>query len=189
MSRKPEKKRISTVYTGVGDQGKTQLVDGSWVDKTHPIVEAVGEVDELNSLLGLVLSQNPPPPLDQRLRQIQNDLFILGADLASPPELQVPRITENKVRLLEQWIDDLNAQLPMLREFILPGGHPLAALLFLARAVARRAERRIAHLLPHRTKPFWGLVYINRLSDLLFVAARWVNRHHRQEEPYVDFQA
>ena len=189
MSRKPEKKRISTVYTGVGDQGKTQLVDGSWVAKTHPVVEAVGEVDELNSLLGVVLSQDPPSPLREHLRRIQNDLFILGADLATPGPLEVPRIGEDRVRRLESWIDEMNAPLPPLREFILPGGHPVAALLFLARAVARRAERRIAHLLPQRSEPFWGFVYINRLSDFLFVAARWINRQHQEEEPYVDFQA
>ena len=189
MPRKPEKKRISTVYTGVGDQGKTQLVDGSWVAKDHPVVEAVGEVDELNSLLGVIRSRGVPAPLDAYLRTLQNDLFILGADLASPLTLQAPRITENRVRRLEQWIDELNARLPMLKEFILPGGHPVAALLFLARAVARRAERRIARLLPERPQPFWGFVFVNRLSDFLFVAARWVNRHENQEEIYVDFKA
>ncbi len=189
MERKIEKKRISTVYTGVGDKGTTQLVDGSWVPKHHPVVEALGEVDELNSLLGVVLSQEVPTPLKERLQRIQNDLFILGADLASPPPLSVPRITEGKVRRLEQWIDDLNASLPMLKEFILPGGHPLAAQLFLARAVARRVERRLSQLLEHRPKPFWGFVYINRLSDLLFVAARWVNHQNHTEEVYVDFTA
>ena len=166
--------RLSRIYTRQGDDGSTGLGDGGRVEKTHPRIEAIGEVDELNSHLGVVLSD---PTLPQALRElltgVQHDLFDLGGELSIPGAELLPagRVTE-----LEQAMDALNAALPPLKEFILPGGSRPAALCHVARAACRRAERRLVALAGVEAVSPAARQYLNRLSDLLFVAAREINR-------------
>ena len=170
------------IYTRTGDTGETSLFDGTRVSKADPRVEAYGEVDELNACLGLARSislKALDPDLDDELVHIQRDLFALGARLADPGSKIAARVTkatlgDDDVARLEALIDRLDAELPPLRRFILAGGAPAGAALHLARGVCRRAERRMIALDP---SPEPVLVrYINRLSDLLFVLARAVNR-------------
>jgi cob(I)alamin adenosyltransferase len=176
--------RISRVYTKSGDAGETSLVDGSRVSKADPRVVAYGDVDELNSLLGLARVGLADRELNKELGKIQNELFIVGADLASPLEVQVPRVGEDHINEMEQLIDLLLEELEPLREFILPGGTQLAATLHLARAVSRRAERSVVALAAHSAINKDALIYLNRLSDLLFVMARVANiRSGAKEEP------
>ncbi|RMF19015.1 MAG: cob(I)yrinic acid a,c-diamide adenosyltransferase [Gammaproteobacteria bacterium] len=168
--------RLSKIYTRTGDTGETGLGDGSRVPKTHPRVTAMGDVDELNSHLGVALSQMPADePLRSQLERIQNDLFDLGGALCLPGTDNFPA---SHVARLERWLDDLNENLPPLKNFILPGGQPVAAQMFLARAVCRRAERTVALLGADKDTPAVLQAYLNRLSDYLFVAARTLN--HRQ---------
>ncbi len=183
-----EKKRISKVYTGVGDQGKTQLVDGSWVEKSHPRVHVLGTLDELNSLLGVVRSLSLPDEIQRELQEIQNLLFVLGADVGTPSDLKVPRIKKTHVEWLERRMDAYLADLGPLKEFILPGGSLEAGLLYLARTVARRAERFASLLLGKEPgiRPM-AYTFLNRLSDYFFVLARWVNHKKGVREPYVQF--
>jgi cob(I)alamin adenosyltransferase len=178
---------LNKIYTRTGDGGKTRLVTGAAVTKADPRVEAYGAVDELNAVLGLVrLETAEDGLLDPILARVQNDLFDLGADLATPdlggdggPAL---RIVEGQVKRLEDEIDRLNADLPPLSSFILPGGSRAAAMLHLARTVCRRAERRAvafaeAGVGGEAVGEIHGpaLRYLNRLSDLLFVACRFAN--------------
>ena len=167
------------IYTRTGDAGDTSLFDGSRVKKDHARVDAYGEVDELNAWLGFVRASRLDASLDEALQHIQRDLFALGAQLADPAEKLAPRvtkavITEDDVVRLEQLIDRLEEELTPLRRFILAGGTPAGAALHVARTVCRRAERRIVALDP----PVDAVLvrYVNRLSDLLFVLARTVNR-------------
>jgi cob(I)alamin adenosyltransferase len=172
MSRKREEPvRLTRIYTGGGDRGETSLGDGSRVPKTSPRVEAVGTVDELNSLVGWVLAVDGAPEL---LRRIQNELFDLGADLATPTGGTRPRlrITQALIESLEAECDAANAELEPLKSFVLPGGSELAARLFVARAVCRRAERSVLRV--DDVSPLVA-VYLNRLSDLLFILARAAN--------------
>jgi cob(I)alamin adenosyltransferase len=172
MSRKrDEPVRLTRIYTGGGDRGETSLGDGSRVPKTSPRVEAVGEVDELNSLVGLALAAEGAPELLQR---IQNELFDLGADLATPAggKRERLRIGQEAIERLEAECDAANAALEPLKSFVLPGGSELAARLYLARAVCRRAERRVLRV--DDANPLVA-VYLNRLSDLLFILARKAN--------------
>lgn len=167
------------IYTGTGDRGETGLFDGTRVSKASPRVEAYGEVDELNAVLGVVVAEGIDRALGEMLTAIQRDLFALGATLADPAERIADRVTKAALtdadsRRLEGWIDRLDASLPPLRRFILPGGSMPGALLHLARAVCRRAERKIVELGPDAVDRD-VLVYINRLSDLLFVMARAAN--------------
>jgi cob(I)alamin adenosyltransferase len=174
--------RLNKIYTRTGDDGSTGLANGERRAKHDARVDAYGDVDETNSAIGLArLSTGAWPDLDVMLARIQNDLFDLGADLATPPSdkplgYEPLRIVEAQVSRLEQEIDALNAALAPLRSFILPGGSPASAALHLARAIARRAERRITALKAdgEEVSPP-ALKYINRLSDFLFVAARVVN--------------
>lgn len=176
------------IYTRTGDRGETHLFGGERVPKDHPRVEAYGTVDELNSILGLVRARLPDGELQALIARVQNTLFRIGAELATArpddPRLtaHVPRVASEQVAELEQWIDRLDAELAPLRTFILPGGSEVASLLHVARAVARRAERRVVAV--SRTEPLNPeiLRYLNRLSDLLFVAARWINRQAGAEE-------
>ena len=177
---------LSRIYTKSGDAGETGLGSGQRVRKDHPLVVAYGEVDELNSLLGVVLTS---PEVIERdlLLGIQNDLFDLGGDLCVPPtEDEKPgqclRITEPQVERLEKAIDRLNENLQPLRSFILPGGSPAAAYLHLARTVCRRAERTLVPLL-EETPPINSAAfrYLNRLSDLLFVLARVANENGQRD--------
>src|SRR5690348_661391 len=164
MRKRDEPVRLTRIYTRGGDRGETSLGDGSRVSKLDPRVAAMGDVDELNSLLGLAGG----------LDRIQNELFDLGADLSVPYAGNEDRlrVTDQAVERLEQEIDDANASLPELKSFVLPGGNERAAQLFLARAVCRRAERAV--LAVPDGNPL-AAVYLNRLSDLLFVLARAAN--------------
>jgi cob(I)alamin adenosyltransferase len=168
------------IYTKTGDAGETSLFDGTRVPKTDPRVSAYGEVDELQACLGLAAAASD---LDEALRpiivQLQRDLFALGARLADPSHRIAPRVTkaiidEHAVTRLEGWIDELEATLPPLRHFILSGGASAGATLHLARAVCRRAERAVLSLDTEAVEPVIR-VYLNRLSDLLFVMARAAN--------------
>jgi cob(I)alamin adenosyltransferase len=184
--------KLNKIYTRTGDDGDTGLADGSRRSKCDPRVEAYGDIDETNSAIGLArLAVKALPDLDAMLERIQNDLFDLGADLATPPNVKegdtplgyAPlRIVPAQVERLEQEIDALNARLEPLLSFVLPGGAPAAAGLHLARAVARRAERRMVELLG-RGEPVGAaaLAYVNRLSDFLFVAARIANDDGRAD--------
>jgi len=166
------------IYTRTGDAGETSLVGGSRVAKNDPLVDAYGEVDELNAWLGLVRASRVDPAIDHELDRLQRDLFALGAQLADPAGKLAGRVTkaivgDQDVARLESLIDRLEADLPPLRRFILAGGTPAGAALHLARTVCRRAERRMVALTPPVDPAL--LRYINRLSDLLFVLARTVN--------------
>ena len=175
--------RLTRIYTRTGDQGDTSLSTGERVRKTDPRVEAYGSVDETNACLGLVrLHTGGDPILDAMLARAQNELFDLGADLSTPerglPEGVVAlRITEAQVARLESEIDQLNAGLSPLNSFVLPGGSHAAAALHQARTVCRRAERLAVALADQPGEEVSGpaLRYLNRLSDLLFTAARWAN--------------
>jgi cob(I)alamin adenosyltransferase len=167
------------IYTKTGDAGDTSLFDGTRVRKDDARVEAYGEVDELHAWLGLARASRIDAPLDEALVQIQRDLFALGAQLADPADKLAPRVTkaviaDPDVDRLEQLIDRLEEEVPPLRRFILAGGTPAGAALHVARAVCRRAERRMVALEPPIDPVL--LRYVNRLSDLLFVLARAVNR-------------
>ena len=174
---------LSRIYTKSGDGGETGLGDGSRVAKDHPRVTAYGEVDELNAVLGLVAAYCPDTPEAALLRTIQNDLFDVGADLCVPPLANEEpgkclRVTAAQAERLEKAIDRLNENLEPLRSFILPGGTPAAAWLHLARTVCRRAERAVVTLM--RTEPVnpQVVIYLNRLSDFLFVLSRAANSGH-----------
>jgi len=164
MRKRDEPVRLTRIYTRGGDKGETSLGDGSRVSKLDARVAAMGDVDELNSLVGWVGG----------LDRVQNELFDLGADLSVPfvEGDERLRVTDEAVSRLEQEIDEANASLPDLKSFVLPGGSELAARLFLARAVCRRAERAV--LAVPDANPL-AAVYLNRLSDLLFVLARAAN--------------
>lgn len=166
------------IYTKTGDRGETGLFGGPRVRKDHPRVEAYGSVDELNAVLGLVRCENVGDPLDRLLATIQNELFELGAELASPQPDRVGtrRITADQATALESAIDEHEAGLPPLKAFILPGGCRAAALLHVARTVCRRAERRVVTLSEQESLGSDVIIYLNRLSDLLFVLARAVNQ-------------
>lgn len=175
------------IYTRTGDQGETGLFGGGRVPKTHPRVAAYGEVDELNAALG-VCAIGADPELRVLIQSIQADLFIVGADLATPPEAiqgehrrPVPRVSESLPARLENEIDRLEEGLPALTTFILPGGGEVGARLHLARTICRRAERAVLAAAGRETVNPEVLVYLNRLSDLLFVAARAAN--HRAGVP------
>jgi cob(I)alamin adenosyltransferase len=166
---------LTRIYTKLGDGGETHLGDMSRVPKTHPRIEAYGDVDELNACVGLALATAEiPAPYGEWLRRIQNDLFDVGADLAVPPggERQRLRITGDQIAWLEERCDEVNATLEPLKSFVIPGGSPAAAHLHACRTVCRRAERRA--LLVEDGNPD-VLRYLNRLSDLLFILSRAAN--------------
>jgi len=186
--------RITKVYTRSGDSGETSLATGERVSKSSLRVTAYGDVDELNSGLGLACCKISDGGILHLLVQIQNQLFVLGADLATPqPEStdrrknSIRRITAAEVESLEQVIDHYNETLPPLQEFILPGGCEAGALLHAARAVARRAERTGVSLAQKEKVNPQALIYLNRLSDLLFVLARVVNRQSSSPETAAEF--
>lgn len=171
---------ISRIYTKTGDQGDTGLGDGRRVPKDHPRVAAYGSVDELNAVLGLTLASIPKHEHQQLLASIQNDLFDVGADLCMPPTPdEAPdkalRVRPEQPVRLEEAIDQLNAALEPLRSFVLPGGTPSAAWCHLARTVCRRAERDVVTLARAEAVNPQVVIYLNRLSDLLFVLARVSN--------------
>jgi cob(I)alamin adenosyltransferase len=164
------------IYTKKGDSGETSLFGGKRVSKNSIRIEAYGTVDELNSHLGFARTLNPSPRTDADIQRLQETLFALGADLAAPAGGNVKRIAEDDVADLEQSIDRLEHELPPLRNFILPGGSPLAAYLHVARTVCRRAERLVTTLGESEELGPYPLKFLNRLSDLLFVMARHANQ-------------
>jgi len=175
------------IYTRTGDRGETGLFGGGRVRKDDPRVEAYGEIDELNACLGAAAAAVDDPQVQAWIRRIQDELFVLGAELATPDPDQVRRqivpVDATQIAAMEAIIDQVDAEVPPLRSFILPGGHPGAAQLHLARTVCRRAERRLitfARAAPVREE---AIVYLNRLSDLLFMLARLVNHRAGVEEP------
>ena len=186
---------LNRIYTRTGDTGETALGSGERVSKAHLRIQAYGTVDETNATLGLVRLHTATPDmqkLDAMLGRIQNELFDLGADLCVPDTgkdlgYEPLRILARQFERLEAEIDDLNAELAPLRSFVLPGGHPAAAYLHLARTVCRRAERLIVELGQHEGEHVGegAIAYINRLSDFFFVAARWVNDHGRADVLWV----
>ncbi len=170
------------IYTGGGDRGETGLFGGGRVSKDDLRVEAYGAVDELNACLGLARTAGLPKDLETLAARLQDDLFVLGADLATPLDTtargdRVVRLRDGAAKALEPEIDRLDARLPPLKTFILPGGSPAGAALHVARTVCRRAERRVVTLARHEKVSEGAIVYLNRLSDLLFVMARSANAH------------
>jgi len=179
--------RITKVYTRGGDQGETSLVGGARVSKASARVESYGDVDELNSIIGLARAGLQDPEVDESLGLIQNDLFTVAADLASPMSVEVPRVSEALITALESMADRYNQELGPLKEFILPGGCEAGATLHLARTVARRAERRAVALAEREDSNPQVVVYLNRLSDLLFILARTINHRTGVPEKLADF--
>ncbi|WP_205480182.1 cob(I)yrinic acid a,c-diamide adenosyltransferase [Sphingomonas arenae] len=169
--------KLNKIYTRTGDGGTAGLVDGSRASKAGLRLTAIGEVDEANCAVGVALTLVEGATAD-RLTRIQNELFDLGADLATPGEMEgALRIVPRQVERLEEEIDAMNADLAPLTSFILPGGSPAVAALHLARAVVRRAERAAVALAEAEQLNAQALAYLNRLSDHLFVAARWEAAH------------
>ena len=169
------------IYTKTGDAGQTGLFGGGRVSKTHPRVEAYGDVDELNSALGLARALELMPRVDEIIVPLQRDLFAIGALLATPDrdkmkkQLEKARIDDSRIKELENAIDDGDRELEPLKSFIVPGGTPKAAALHVARTVCRRAERRVIALDNEEIPPI-VVIYLNRLSDLLFTLARVANK-------------
>jgi cob(I)alamin adenosyltransferase len=182
--RRDEPVRMTRIYTRGGDAGETSLGDGSRVSKRDSRIAAYGAVDELNSLLGAVLAGDVPDAFRPWLGRVQNDLFDVGADLSVPIEVEGRlRTTQAMVDGLERLCDELNADLPELRSFVLPGGTETAARLHVARATCRRAERAALAADEEHGVNRLALVYLNRLSDLLFIAARAANAAAGRDEP------
>ena len=176
--------RLTKIYTRGGDGGETSLGDGSRVSKLDLRIAAYGTSDELNSALGVVLAGECPAPIRDVLVRVQNELFDLGADLSVPIEVEGRlRVTQAQVDRLEDDCDRFNAELPELKSFVLPGGSEVAARLHVARTICRRAEREaLVASGTERITPL-AVVYLNRLSDLLFILARAANAADEREEP------
>lgn len=175
---------MAKIYTRTGDKGETGLIGGERVSKNSVRINAIGDVDELNACLGVVRSHEPWEELDSLLNAIQNRLFDLGSGLAlaEPGKFEIPEVEESDVRLLESAIDDAETTVEPLKNFILPGGSPIAAQLHFARTVCRRAERSVLSLGAEAELPTQAIIYLNRLSDLLFVLARSANARSNVQE-------
>lgn len=167
------------IYTKTGDSGETSLFGGARLSKAHLRIEAYGTVDELNAHLGFVRDQCEEASVRSQLLQIQELLFVIGAQLASDPakKLHLPGLAEADVAHLEEWIDGMEKQLAPLQHFILPGGHPVVSATHIARCVCRRAERLVVALDQNQPVDARVLVFLNRLSDYLFVLARYLAYH------------
>jgi cob(I)alamin adenosyltransferase len=166
------------IYTKTGDKGKTALFGGKRVPKDAPRIEVCGTIDELSSMIGVCRSANSVKAIDAILAEIQTDLFSLGTDLAAPRgklKIGIKRLDKSSLTRVERHIDTLEIKLDSLRNFILPGGNKCASLIHLSRAVCRRAERLLVRLARRESVGEIPLAYLNRLSDLLFVLARWSN--------------
>ena len=173
--------RLSKITTRTGDGGTTGLATGDRVSKSSERIRAIGAVDELNSCLGVLLAEGLPPDVAGCLGDVQHELFEVGAELSLPGHA---RVTEEQAKRLESAVEAFNARLEPLREFVLPGGSRAAALCHVARTVCRRAESHVVALREHEPVEIELLVpYLNRLSDLLFVTARVLNREAGQAEP------
>ena len=176
--------RLTKIYTRGGDTGETSLGDGARVSKLDARIAAYGTVDELNSALGLTLAADCPEEIRVVLGRVQNELFDLGADLSVPMEREARlRVTQEQVDALERDCDRFNAELPELKSFVLPGGNEAAARLHVARTICRRAEREALVASGLYTVNPLALVYLNRVSDLLFILARTANAAAGHEEP------
>lgn len=162
--------RLTKIYTRTGDSGKTGLADGSRVDKDGVLIQVIGEIDELNCAIGVVISQVIPESVSSALTKVQHDLFTIGGELSMKG--QEPLITQQHVEWLESTLDVFNSDLPPLKEFVLPGGGKAAARCHVARAVCRRTERALVALSKTTTVNQYTRNYLNRLSDLLFVLCR-----------------
>jgi len=185
--------RITRVYTRTGDAGETALVGGKRVPKDSQRIEAYGTIDELNSIVGLARAFNEEKLaegeghrfLDAVLRQIQDELFDLGSELATPPDFfqeGMYRVSENEVKKIEQLIDKSQEELEPLKSFVLPGGGRIGAYLHQCRTVCRRAEREILRLSRAEELSEWPIKYVNRLSDLFFVLSRWISKKTGKDE-------
>ena len=171
------------IYTKTGDDGSTGLQGTTRISKSHPRIIAYGLVDEINSSIGLVLSENIDDDIKNVLSKIQNDLFLAGSDLSNPNlDNKENRISKDKIVFLENQIDIFDEKLPSITNFILPGGHRIASLMHIARTITRRAETQIVELAKKEKINENCLKYINRLSDLLFVLARTVNMRNQIED-------
>jgi cob(I)alamin adenosyltransferase len=185
--------RITRVYTRTGDKGETSLVGGKRVPKDSPRIDAYGTIDELNSIIGLARVFNEENLdggeahhfLDEMLCKIQDELFDLGSELATPPEVfqdGMFRVSQTEVKNIEKLIDKCQENLQPLESFILPGGGRIGAYLHQCRTVCRRAEREILRLSREETISEWPLKYVNRLSDLFFVLSRWISKETGERE-------
>jgi cob(I)alamin adenosyltransferase len=174
------------IYTKTGDNGQTGLMGGTRVSKDDLRITAIGDIDELNAVLGLCRAHNRTKylELEKILHQLQRELFDLGADLSTPlkEKYQVPRVTDGQIQQLEHWIDEIDQKVEPLKHFILPEGSLLASHLHLARTVCRRVERNIVALQKKAEIGDKILIYVNRLSDLLFMMARYANHLEKREE-------
>jgi len=180
------------IYTKTGDKGQTSLFGGTRVPKYHLRIEAYGTVDELNSYIGLIRDQKIDDYTSHILIKIQNELFTLGAMLATPPDkkvlksgkerLNIHQINTNSVQLLEVEIDNMNEELPPMTHFVLPGGHTTVSFCHIARCICRRAERIVTQLSDESTVDTQILIYLNRLSDFLFVLARKLTKDNNAQE-------
>ncbi|MDZ7718703.1 MAG: cob(I)yrinic acid a,c-diamide adenosyltransferase [Balneolaceae bacterium] len=172
------------IYTKKGDKGTTSLFGGASIGKNSLRIKAYGTVDELNSILGIVLTYSLSERGEAILKELQNQLFVLGADLATLPskKTKINRIGSREITQLENWIDELDEKLPALTAFILPGGAPAGATLHQARTVCRRAERHTVALKLENPVSDEIIIYLNRLSDLLFVMARYENQEAGEKE-------
>jgi len=175
------------IYTRRGDKGKTSLLGPERVEKCHPRVRAYGELDELNSFLGLLLTRISAAEKIEDLKQIQRQLFLLGSELASeqPGKLK-DRVAQSDTAWLEDRIDAMESDLPTLKNFILPGGGEAASLCHIVRSVSRRAERATVSLSETHPISLVVLEYLNRLSDYFFVLARWLNKNEGHEDVILD---
>jgi cob(I)alamin adenosyltransferase len=183
--KRDEPVRLTRIYTRGGDKGETSLGDGSRVPKLDCRIGAFGTVDELNAAIGVALAEDGlPERLREPLERIQNDLFDVGADLSVPFGIgDRLRVDDAHVQRLEQLCDQFNAELPMLKSFVLPGGSTAAAHLHVARTTCRRAERDALTAQEEAGVNPQVLAYLNRLSDFLFIAARWANKDSGRDEP------
>ncbi|HEY5000020.1 MAG TPA: cob(I)yrinic acid a,c-diamide adenosyltransferase [Usitatibacter sp.] len=172
--------RLTRIVTRTGDDGTTGLGDGTRVGKDSPRVEVMGNLDELNSAVGIVLAEHPPAAIEATLAIVQNDLFDLGGEICIPGR---SALGETHLREIDRGIDTLREPLPPLREFVLPGGTRAAAACHLARAVCRRAERSLVALARVESVSALSIQYMNRLSDYLFLAARAINAAASAAEP------
>jgi cob(I)alamin adenosyltransferase len=182
--KRDEPVRLTKIYTRGGDAGETSLGDGSRVSKLDARIAAFGTVDEVNAAIGVVLAAEVPLEMREVLERVQNELFDAGADLSVPMEREARlRVTQAQVDALEVDCDRFNAELPELRSFVLPGGSPVAAQLHVARTICRRAEREAITAAGAVDVSPLVLVYLNRLSDLLFILARAANAAADEDEP------
>lgn len=177
--------RITKVYTKTGDDGTTSLSDGSRIKKNSLRIISIGSVDELNASLGMVLSTRPVEIISKLLRKIQNDLFNLGGEI-STKDLNLKLVSIDDIKLLEESINELNSDLPALKEFIMPRGTDIVSRLHFSRTICRRAEVDLVNLSQIEKINSIHLTYLNRLSDYLFVSARYQNNYDENNEIFWD---